>query len=71
MFVRDGFETLTVDEQIRTPWWSYFPLEFVVESLWPWTIHDVRYIHKPLVPQQEIPAKVTLDRANEMRLRAK
>jgi len=70
VFVRDGYETLTVDEQIRTPWWSYFPLDFVVENLLPWTIRDVRYIRKPLEPRQEVSEKVILDRAEQLRAQA-
>src|ERR1041384_5794278 len=44
VFVRDGYETWTVDEQVCAPWWEYIPLEFVSENLIPWTIRDVRYI---------------------------
>jgi hypothetical protein len=70
VFVRDGYETLTVDECIRTPWWSYFPLEFVVESLLPYNLRDVRYIRRPLEPRQEISEKVILDRAQQLRSQA-
>jgi hypothetical protein len=71
VFVRDGFETLTVDEQFRTPWWSYFPLEFVVESIIPWTIRDVRYIRYPLQQRAEISDKAILDRAEQLRAQGK
>jgi hypothetical protein len=71
VFVRDGYQTLTVDEQISTPWWSYFPLEFVVENLLPFTIRDVRYISKPLQPMQVIPPEEIRDRAEQLRARGK
>jgi hypothetical protein len=67
VFVRDGYETLTVDECIRTPWWSYIPLDFVVENLLPYTVRDVRYIRHPLMPRQEISEKAILDRAEQLR----
>jgi PEGA domain len=70
VFVRDGYETLTVDEQICTPWWSYFPLEFVVENILPNTIRDKRYIHKQLLPRQEIPPEAILGRGEQLRTQA-
>jgi PEGA domain len=66
VFTADGYETLTVDEQIRTPWWSYFPLEFAVENLWPFTIRDVRIIHHSLVPRQYITPQAILERAQQL-----
>jgi hypothetical protein len=70
VFVRDGYETLTVDEHICTPWWSYFPLEFVVENILPNTIRDVRYIRKPLQPRQEIPPEAILNRGVQLQAQA-
>ena len=67
-FVADGYETLTVDESIRPPWYEYFPLEFISENLWPLPVSDLRNIHKPLQP----PAIVSPDeiRARAEQLRA-
>jgi PEGA domain len=70
VYVRDGFETLTVDEQIRTPWWSYFPLEFFVENLLPCTIRDVRHIRHPLQLRPDIPPEAIHDRAEQLRAQA-
>jgi hypothetical protein len=67
VFVRDGYEWATVDEQVCTPWWSCFPLDFVVENLLPCSIRDVRYIAKPLEPRREIPAEQIRDRAAQLR----
>jgi PEGA domain len=67
VFARDGYEILTTDEKICTPWWSYFPLEFVVESLYPGVIRDHRTIHKQLEPRQETTAQDILGRAEQLR----
>jgi hypothetical protein len=67
VFIRDGYETLTVDEKISAPWYEYFPLEFVAENLLPFTIRDVRYIHKPLQPMIVVPPEEILRRGEQLR----
>jgi hypothetical protein len=41
--VKDGFETLDVEQRVRAPWYELPGLDFVSENLIPWTIRDVRY----------------------------
>ncbi|HYV34376.1 MAG TPA: PEGA domain-containing protein [Gemmataceae bacterium] len=68
-FVRDGYETVVVDEQVRSPWYEWFPIEFVAENLWPWTIHEKVYIPtKPMAlpPMQVIPPEVIFQRAQQL-----
>src|SRR5437879_5241266 len=36
--IKEGYETLQVDQHIPPPWYEYFPLEFVSEYLVPWPI---------------------------------
>src|SRR4051812_18706325 len=40
--IKDGYETLQVEECFRTPWYEYYPLDFLSENLWPGKIEDVR-----------------------------
>src|SRR5262245_14828458 len=65
--IRDGFQTLEVEQPIRAPWYEYFPLEFIAENLIPWTIYDKREFHYALEPTQVPPPEVVLDRASNMR----
>lgn len=40
--IKDGYETLQTEECFQTPWYQYFPLDFVSENLYPGKIADVR-----------------------------
>src|SRR5262249_15529581 len=40
--VKDGYETLHVEEDFASPWYEYPPLDFFAENVWPWKIRDVR-----------------------------
>jgi hypothetical protein len=71
VFDRDGCQRLTVDEEIPTPWYEWFPLEFIAENLLPFTIRDVHYIRKPLPPIPNVPPEETLKKANALQERAK
>lgn len=46
--VKDGYETLVVDEDVRPPWYEWIGLDFVSETLIPWTLRDVRRFHYQL-----------------------
>ncbi|MCI0463874.1 MAG: PEGA domain-containing protein [Gemmataceae bacterium] len=50
--VKEGYETLQVEQEIPTPWYEYFPLDFISENLVPWPIQDVRRFHYKLEPRQ-------------------
>jgi hypothetical protein len=65
--VKDGYETLIAEEQVRAPWYQWFLLDFVSENLVPWTIRDVRTFHYQLRPMQLVPPDVLLQSATEMR----
>jgi hypothetical protein len=53
--VKDGFETLTVEQPVKAPWYEIFPLEFVSENVIPWEIRDERALDYTLVPQVIVP----------------
>lgn len=67
--VRDGYQTLVVEEDIRAPWYAWFPLDFVTENLLPWTMRDVRHLQYTLHPLQVVPPEAVLERAQILRSR--
>ena len=69
--IRDGYETLEVDQDVNPPWYEYPPVDFVSENLIPWTIHDVRRFHYQLQPVQIPRSDEVLQRAQDLRQRGK
>lgn len=67
--IKDGFQTQVVEERVKTPWYEYFPLEFISENLIPFTIRDVRRLHYTLVPTQIIPPEDVLNSGTILRER--
>jgi hypothetical protein len=65
--IKDGYETLQVDEVIKTPWYEYFPLDFVSENLVAWKIRDVRRFHYHLEPARTPNTAELLNQAQELR----
>jgi hypothetical protein len=71
VLVHEGSETLVVDQPVTTPWYEYWPLEFVSENLIPWTIRDVRRFHYTLHPAQIVPPDALLDRGEQLRAKGR
>jgi hypothetical protein len=69
--VKDGYETLQVEEDFTAPWYEYPPLDFISENLWPWKIRDVRRPGYQLQPLQQVRHDDVLNRANDLRAREK
>ena len=67
----DGYQTLQVDQEIRPPWYEYFPLEFVAENFIPWRIEDVRYFHYKLEPLQTPNLEELLNQGQNLRNQGK
>jgi hypothetical protein len=65
--VKDGYETLVVNQPIPTPWYQIPPLDFVTENLVPGEIRDERVVNFQLVPLQETPTQQVLARAEQLR----
>ena len=51
--IKDGYNTLQVDQDIPTPWYEYFPLDFISEAFVPYHLKDVHRFSYPLVPLQQ------------------
>ncbi len=67
--VKDGYETLTVEQPIPAPWYQVPPLDFVSETLVPKEIRDHRTLNYQLVPQQVVAPDQLRARAEGMRAR--
>jgi hypothetical protein len=65
--VKPGFETLTVNQPIPTPWYEVPPIDFVSENLVPSRLIDHRTVAFNLQPQVIVPTDQLLDRANQLR----
>ncbi len=65
--IKPGFETLTVNQPIPTPWYEVPGLDFVSEILVPTKIRDNRTVTFNLAPQLVIPTQELVDRANQLR----
>jgi hypothetical protein len=65
--VRDGYQTLVVEEQVKAPWYEYFPFDFFAENVIPFTIRDVRHFTYQLQPAQVVPAETVLEQAQQRR----
>jgi hypothetical protein len=65
--VKPGYETLTVNQPIPTPWYEIPPIDFVSENLMPNKIMDHRTASFEMQPQLIVPTEQLLDRANQLR----
>ena len=69
--VKEGYETLNVKQPFQTPWYEYFPLDFVSENLVPGQIRDERVLTYTLMPQVMPPTNELLGRADNLRVSSK
>jgi len=65
--VKDGYETLAVQQPISAPWYQIPPLDFFSENLVPGEISDQRQLNFTMVPQNVVPTGRLLERAEELR----
>jgi hypothetical protein len=60
--VKDGYQTLQVDQDVPAPWYEFFPLDFITENLVPWRITDARRFEYHLEPvAQPRPDQLLID----------
>jgi hypothetical protein len=69
--VKPGFETLHVHEKIGTPWYEFFPLDFVSETLLPFRIHDVRRFKYTMQPVQSPNSEELIQKGGGLRQKGK
>jgi hypothetical protein len=67
VLVKDGYEIRTVLHEIPTPWYEYFPADFVAENVVPWEIRDERTVEYKLAPLTETPVMQIQQRGEELR----
>src|SRR5690606_12662551 len=67
--LKSGFETLTINQPIPTPWWQVPPLDFVSDNLVPTKIRDNRTVTYNLQPQLMMPVEEIIGRGHELRTR--
>jgi hypothetical protein len=65
--VKDGYETLTVEQPIPAPWYQWFGIDFVTENLIPGEIRDERTLDYQLQPQRIVPREEVLANAEALR----
>lgn len=69
--VKDGFETQSWLQPIKSPWWQLPPQEFVTDNLWPTQLEDRRVILRTLCPKTIAPTEDVLIRADDLRGRSR
>ncbi|MDX1961642.1 MAG: PEGA domain-containing protein [Pirellulales bacterium] len=65
--VKDGYETLIVNQPVPAPWYQLPPLDFVSENLVPGEIRDERNVTYELRPLQLLPRDQLIQKANGLR----
>jgi hypothetical protein len=70
-FILDGFETKTVIQPIKAPWWDNLVTEFFTENLLPYNLRDEREFAYTLTPASTPRAADLRDRAEQLRSQAR
>ncbi len=65
--VKDGYETLTVKQKFKPPWYQIPPLDFFSENLVPYEFRDERIVDFEMTTQPVVPTQELLGRANQLR----
>jgi hypothetical protein len=65
--IKDGFVRQQVVQDIPTPWYEYWPLDFFFENIWPFKIHDKRHFCYELAPAQVPNTEDLLRRSETLR----
>jgi hypothetical protein len=65
--IKDGYQTLQVDQDVPAPWYEYFPLDFISENLVPWRITDARRYEYHMEPVAQPRTDLLLNDSNILR----
>ncbi len=63
----EGKKRMKVWEDIIPPWYQRFPIDFVVEMIWPWEVEILEVFVYELEPIEELDRPALLERAEEMK----
>ena len=64
---RDGCRTLHTHAEIAAPWYQVPPIDFFAEVFYPGKIHDARFLHYTLGPEQPPGREELIERAEAIR----
>ncbi|MCC7083659.1 MAG: PEGA domain-containing protein [Pirellulales bacterium] len=65
--VKDGYETLTVYQPVKTPWYEWFGIDFFTENIWPGEVRDERAYEYHMIPTVQVPNEQLVSRAQQLR----
>ena len=65
--VKEGYETLQVDQEVKSPWYEYPPIDFFSETLVPYNVIDRHEFHFKLEPRKLPDQGQLLKQAAELR----
>ena len=65
--VKDGFETQTVMQRVKAPWYQIPGIDFVAENLYPREIRDERIVEIEMEPQRIVSTQELLSRGEQLR----
>jgi PEGA domain len=69
-FILDGYETKTLIQPVKAPWWDNLFFEFFTENLVPFNLRDEREFKYQLTPASSPRASDLRDRAEQLRSEA-
>ncbi|MCA9004234.1 MAG: PEGA domain-containing protein [Planctomycetaceae bacterium] len=64
---KDGYETQTVMQKVKTPWYQVFPLDAVSDNLLPFEVTNRHEFTYQLQPKVVVPTEELLNRGNMLR----
>ena len=68
--IKDGFQTQTIIQPMRAPWWDNLVTEFFTENLIPYTFRDERAFDYQLAPVTPVDTAELVNRGQALRAQA-
>lgn len=65
--IKDGYETQTVMQKVRTPWYQIVPLDFVTDNFLPFRVTNRHQFLYHMHPKRHQPEQEFLNRGNAFR----
>lgn len=67
---KDGYQTIKVQQRVKSTWYETFPISLVTENFWPREIRDERVMDFQMEPKTQVQETLLIDRANDLRINA-